>query len=173
MSRHPCVITLEVSELCVLKGTSNEPLTGCGEESRGQWGDKIDNYASKTLGSQAGKPSAFRFMCCCCFCLKSSLCLCVERLMCIQCPQRPEENMGSPGAAVADQVDLSHLGAGNPAWSSASAVHILSPPSHLSSPTQTALNPEFSSLRFCCMRCDGQVGAQAFAGHFMFAFMTC
>lgn len=90
--------------------------------------------------------------------------LCVERLMCMQFPQRPEENMGSPGATAADIVDLPHFSAGNPPWSSASAVHILSSPSHLSSPKQSALHPEFSSLRFCCMRCD--CGCLGLAGHF-------
>lgn len=53
VSAHPCVITLEVSELCVLKGKSKEPLTGYGEKSRDQWGDKIDDCASKTLRPQA------------------------------------------------------------------------------------------------------------------------
>lgn len=124
---------------------------------------KLTIMLARCSGHKLGNPMPSD-LCAVLVVLKLPLCLCVERLMCMQFPQRPEENMGSPGAAAADIVDLSHLGAGNPAWSSASAVHILSPPSHLSSPKQSALHPEFSSLRFCCMRCD--CGCLGLAGHF-------
>lgn len=86
----------------------------------------------------------------------------------MQCPQRPEENMGSPGAAVADNSRPSPLGCWEP-----NLVLCKCSTYSQSAPTQSASDPEFSSLRFCCMHCDCQVGTLAFAGHFVFALLTC
>lgn len=92
-------ITLEDTELYILKGKFHQPLMGHGEKSHTSGETELKIVLARGSDHKPGKPMPVDLWF---VCLKLGLCLCVDRCTHIQHLQRPEKGVGSPGAGAAD-----------------------------------------------------------------------